>query len=286
MSTAQAAANDASRPRTGGRSRAARANPDPDRNADAFWKALASPWRRRILDALRADPLTTGDLSDLLPELSRFAVMQHLDVLTDAGIVVVERRGRHRFNHINAAALRGFYERWVGRYADAAAGEMTALKRHLEEGHMANESVRILRIENEMRFAAPPERVFAALTDADETLKWFPHTYGEERVQRIVFEPRVGGAHYEDWGDGRGHYYGQVIEWDPPRHYAVRSRLHAGTVMDTAATIEAVDGGSVLRTSRVVVGPIDDEQERGIRYYGDFARFEDAIRQVVEGDEA
>src|SRR5690606_23124757 len=189
MSTTHVAASDANRSRSGGRSRATGA--DPDRNADTFWKALASPWRRRILDALRAGPLTTGDVSDLLPELSRFAVMQHLDVLTDAGIVVVERRGRHRFNHINAAALRGFYERWVGRYADAAAGEMTALKRHLEEEHMANESVRILRIENEMRFAAPPERVFAALTDPDQVLKWFPYTYGEARTQRLVLEPRV-----------------------------------------------------------------------------------------------
>lgn len=298
MSTAFAATSDASRPPAGGRSRATQAhadsNLDPDRMADAFWKALASPWRRRILDALRAGPLTTGDLSDLLPELSRFAVMQHLDVLTDAGIVVVERRGRHRLNHINAAALRGFYERWVGQYADAAASEMTALKRHLEEEHMANESVRILRIENEMRFAAPPERVFAALTEPEQVLKWFPYTYGEKRVQRLVLEPRVGGAQYEDWGDGRGYYYGQVTEWDPPRRYAVRSRLHAGTVMDTVSTIEAVGGAndagrgsaSVLRTSRVIVGPIDDEQEKGIRFHGDLARFEDAIRKVVEGEQA
>lgn len=266
------------------RARRARAGTaDPDRPADAFWKALASPWRRQILDALRDGPLTTGDLADRLPDLSRFAVMQHLGVLTEAGIVLVERRGRQRFNHVNAAALRTFYERWVGRYADAAATEMTALRRHLEEGNMANESVRILRIENEMRFAAPPERVFAALTEPEQVLKWFPYTYGEARTKRLVLEPRVGGAQYEDWGDGRGHYYGQVTEWDPPRRYAVRSRLHAGTVMDTLATIEADGAGSVLRSSRVIVGPIDDEQEKGIRFHGDLARFEDAIRKVVEG---
>lgn len=277
----QVAANGVVAPRAAGRPGVHRLA--PDRPADAFWKALASPWRRQILDALRDGPLTTGDLSDRLPDLSRFAVMQHLGVLTDAGIVVVERRGRHRYNHVNAAALRTFYERWVGRYADAAASEMTALRRHLEEGHMANESVRILRMENEMRFAAPPERVFAALTEPEQVLKWFPYTYGEARTQRLVLEPRVGGAQYEDWGDGRGYYYGQVTEWDPPRRYGVRSRLHAGTVMDTLATIEADGAGSVLRSSRVIVGPIDDEQEKGIRFHGDLARFEDAIRKVVEG---
>src|SRR5690606_17925038 len=131
--------------------------------ADAFWKALSSPWRRRILDELKSTPRTTGELADAFPELSRFAVMQHLDVLVAAGVVISERRGRHRYNHINAATLRSFYERWVDRYADAFAGELTALKRHVEEGSMsaaANESVRVLRLENEMRFAAPPARVF------------------------------------------------------------------------------------------------------------------------------
>lgn len=149
---------------------------------------------------------------------------------------------------------------------------------------MNSESVRILRLENEMRFAAAPDRVFRALTEPEEILKWFPYTYGEKRTKRVVFEPRVGGAQYEDWGDGAGYLYGTVTEWDPPRRYSVRSRLHPGTIMDTLATIEAAaDGGSVLRSSRVIVGPIDDEQERGIRYYGDMARFEDAIRAVVDG---
>lgn len=255
-----------------------------DAHADTFWKAFASPVRRELLDLLRDGPMTTGELAAALPDLSRFAIMQHLEVLVEAGIVVVERRGRSRYNHINAAALRSFYERWVSRYADSAASEITALKRHLEEEPMNSESVRILRLENEMRFAAAPDRVFKALTDPDEILKWFPYTYGEQRTKRVVFEPRVGGSQYEDWGDGAGHLYGTITEWDPPRRYAVRSRLHAGTIMDTLATIEAAtDGGSVLRSSRVIVGPIDDEQERGIRFHGDMARFEEAIRAVVDG---
>jgi len=252
---------------------------------DAFFRALANPHRRRLLDELRAGPRTTGELSRALADLSRFAVMQHLDVLTEAGIVVVERRGRHRFNHVNAASLRAFYERWVNRYADAAATELTALHRHLEEEPMSTvtETVKVIRIENELRFRAPPERVFRALTDPDEVLRWFPYTYGEARVKRIVLEPRVGGLQYEDWGDGAGHLYGTVLEWDPPRRYAVRSRLHAGTIMDTTTAVEPVEAGSVLRSAKVIVGPITDEEERGIRFHGDLARFEDAIRAVVEG---
>ena len=50
-----------------------------------------------------------------------------------------------------------------------------------------------------------------------QSLDWFPHTYGEDRVRRIVLEPRVGGQHYEDWGHGSGHLYGEVTVYDPPR---------------------------------------------------------------------
>jgi uncharacterized protein YndB with AHSA1/START domain/DNA-binding transcriptional ArsR family regulator len=258
----------------------------PTADPEALWRALASPVRRRILDALRDGPRTTGELDAVLAELSRYAVMQHLEVLVGAGVVLVERRGRQRFNHVNAVALRTFYDRWVTRYADTTARELTALKRHLEEEHAmpptSSDHVRTLRIEAELRLRASPDRVFRAMTEPDEIMGWFPHTYGGERVRRIVFEGRVGGAQFEDWGDGRGHLYGQVTEWDPPHRYAVRSRLHPGTIMDTLMTIEASGDGSVLRSSRVVVGPMTDEQAAGIEAFGDLQRFEADIRRVVE----
>src|SRR5690606_9524631 len=133
-------------------------------------------------------------------------------------------------------------------------------------------------------FAALLGRVFKPRDDPAEFIHCCPSTYGENRVKRMVFEPRVGGAQYEDWGDGTGYHYGHVTEWDPPHRYAVRSRLHPGTLMDTQMTIEPTTDGAVVRSSRVVVGPITDEQEQGIRYHGDLAKFEDAIRRVVEGD--
>ena len=54
--------------------------------------------------------------------------------------------------------------------------------------------------------------------------------------------------------------------------------------MDTLVTVEPTGDGALVHSSRVIVGPISDEQERGIRFHGDLARFEDAIRSVVEAD--
>ena len=68
---------------------------------DDLWRALANPIRRRLLDALRQGPRTTGQLSAAVPSLSRYAVMQHLGVLTDAGHAFSRRRGREQFNHLN-----------------------------------------------------------------------------------------------------------------------------------------------------------------------------------------
>src|SRR5262245_17544295 len=170
------------------------------------WRALANPFRRALLDLLNEGPRTTTQLVAAAPDLSRFAVMQHLGVLTDAGLVIVRRHGRYRFNYLNPVPLRQWYERWVTPLADRASAELLALQRHVEreEGGtpmaLAIDQVRTVRIETELRFAATPERVFRALTE--QTLEWFPHTYGEDRVLRLVIEPRVGGAHYEDWGDG------------------------------------------------------------------------------------
>ena len=63
-----------------------------------------------------------------MPELSRFAVMQHLDVLTAAGVVIT-RRGRDRVNHFNPVPLREWYERWVQSLADADSARLLAVKR-------------------------------------------------------------------------------------------------------------------------------------------------------------
>lgn len=243
------------------------------------WRALANPDRRRVLDLLAAGPATTGELVAAFPRLSRYAVMQHLGVLEEASLITVRRQGRHRFNHLNPVPLREVYERWVGVVADASAREALALRRHVEGGNAMSE-IRVVRVENELRFAASPERVFAALTQ--ETTHWFPHTYGGERVVRLVTEPRAGGLFYEDWGDGRGHVYSLIQEWDPPHTYTTRAWLGLGVSLDTETTIEEDGDGSVLRVSKVAVGPLGEDEARGITTYGDMRNFEEDLRAWVE----
>ena len=102
-----------------------------DKN-DAIFKALSHRMRRRLLDLLKTEPRTTGMLCELLPELDRCTVMQHLDVLEAAGLIVVERRGRERWNHLDALPIQAIHERWIGPYAAYAATMLSKLKRLVE----------------------------------------------------------------------------------------------------------------------------------------------------------
>jgi DNA-binding transcriptional ArsR family regulator len=103
-----------------------------DHDLDAVFKALANPVRREICDELRLRPLTTKQLSACFPELDRTTVMLHLRVLEDAGLVVPVRKGRERFNYLDAMPIQAIHERWIGPHAAAAARGLSRLKRELE----------------------------------------------------------------------------------------------------------------------------------------------------------
>jgi DNA-binding transcriptional ArsR family regulator len=96
------------------------------------FRALASPHRRAMLDALRDQPLTTGALCAQFPELDRCTVMQHLKALEAADLVLAERRGRERWNHLNPLPIHAIHERWIGPHAERAVAMLARLKHDLE----------------------------------------------------------------------------------------------------------------------------------------------------------
>lgn len=100
---------------------------------ERVWKALADKNRRHILDLLKEQRRTTGELCDAIPELDRCTVMKHLEVLVKAGLVVVERCGRTRYNYINHGPIHAVIERWVNGHTALLAQSAARLKR-LSEG--------------------------------------------------------------------------------------------------------------------------------------------------------
>lgn len=105
----------------------------PSEQQDRVFRALASAHRRSILDTLRDQPLTTGAVCELFPELDRCTVMQHLKVLEAAELVQVERRGRERWNHLNPLPIHDIHERWIGPHAAYAVSILSRVKEDLEK---------------------------------------------------------------------------------------------------------------------------------------------------------
>lgn len=104
-----------------------------DGNLDAVFRALANATRRAICDELRLRPLTTKQLCKAFVELDRTTIMMHLRVLERAGLVVPVRKGRERFNHLDAMPIQAIHERWIGPHAAHAAAGLARLKREVED---------------------------------------------------------------------------------------------------------------------------------------------------------
>ncbi len=67
---------------------------------NAVFKALSHPVRRRIIDALRAGPMPSGDIAAAF-DMSWPTITGHLNTLKEAGLVETERDGpsiRYRLN--------------------------------------------------------------------------------------------------------------------------------------------------------------------------------------------
>ena len=94
---------------------------------EAVWAAMADASRRHMLDLLRQQPMTTGELCSHF-QFSRFAVMKHLNILQQAGLLVCERRGRQRFNHLNPLPLQQIYRRWIKPFERLPADRLLRIK--------------------------------------------------------------------------------------------------------------------------------------------------------------
>lgn len=99
-----------------------------DQDMSIVFSALSHESRRQILDILKARPgCTVGELAGSF-DVSRIAVMNHLTVLEQAGLVVSEKDGRTRRLWLNAAPLQMIQDRWLGGFTSHFAARLTGIK--------------------------------------------------------------------------------------------------------------------------------------------------------------
>jgi DNA-binding transcriptional ArsR family regulator len=77
----------------------------------AVFQALGDPTRRIIMEKLTAGPVSVSELAAPL-QMTLAAVVQHLQVLEESGLVHTEKLGRVRTCRINPAGL-SVVEQWI-----------------------------------------------------------------------------------------------------------------------------------------------------------------------------
>ena len=106
---------------------------------NAVFQALAHESRRRMLDIVKERPgLGVGELAAEF-DVSRIAVMKHLGILEQAGLLVSERDGRKRRLYFNAVPIQLIHERWTTEYSAYWSGQLTRLK-YLAEQRVVEET--------------------------------------------------------------------------------------------------------------------------------------------------
>jgi len=95
---------------------------------DTVFQALAHETRRRILDLMKETPGQGVGAIATEFDVSRIAVMKHLAILEEAGLVISEKDGRTRRLYFNAVPIQMIYDRWTTEYSAYWAGTMTRIK--------------------------------------------------------------------------------------------------------------------------------------------------------------
>jgi DNA-binding transcriptional ArsR family regulator/uncharacterized protein YndB with AHSA1/START domain len=226
-------------------------------DTDLMWRALADPTRRRILDLLRERPLITGEIAAHFA-VSRIAVMRHLEVLSQAGLVTNRKRGRERWHYLNSVPLQKLHRRWADPAAAGFASALLRLQDTVEAEGRHMEPIRpTIDIALDIEIAGTPAAVFAALSK--DIGGWWGHPFVTARATSLVLDPRLGGLFAEKWENG-GQVIASVTGWAQDEHLQLTGSFHLGVGVGVAAFDLTESGaGTLLRFSFRAIGVVDAE---------------------------
>ena len=97
---------------------------------DVF-QAISDPTRRQIINLIAHKSMTLNAIADNF-EISRPAISQHIKILTECGMVVIEQVGRERFCKAKLDTLIEV-SNWVDQYRQLWNDKFNSLDKYLNE---------------------------------------------------------------------------------------------------------------------------------------------------------
>ncbi|NDI34299.1 SRPBCC domain-containing protein [Chengkuizengella sediminis] len=233
-----------------------------DQDLTLMFKALGHPIRRDILDLLKSKPKTTSELTVHFKNVSRYAVMKHLNILEQANLLLVRREGRTRVNYINIVPLHQMLDRWSTRYQSNFASSIVSLKTKIEGSNndmgLVHDS---FQIEQEIMIEASREKVYEAMTKGINDW-WSYRLCGEGST--LTFDPKVDGKFLEFNENGKAALWGTVIKINPPEEIRLSGLLGMEGAVNSAYSFKLEEKGSstVLKLSHHAVGLMNPDWQK------------------------
>lgn len=183
-------------------------------DTDSIFRALADPSRRRILDLLKARPgLTVGNMVQHF-DFSRFAVMKHLRILEEVGLVAPRREGKTKRLYLNVIPIQTIYDRWISHYSALWASKLTSLKYELEGGEDPMPATAVLQHVHVVHIRTTPAKLWDALTRPELTRLYF---YGTDFVSELKPGAEFEYLKPQEDGSRKAVITGKILEVEPPR---------------------------------------------------------------------
>ena len=234
---------------------------------DDVFRALNDDSRRLLLDALlEQDGQTLKELCDVLPDMTRPGVMNHLKVLEEGGLVATAKVGRERHHYLNPVPIQLIHDRWLDKFTAPGVQALARMTAGLDDPNHQGASMTAPNHIHETFIRCTPEAAWRAIVDGDQTVQYFFGT-------RIDCELEAGAPmRYLD-ADGNVVADGEIVAVDPGRrlemtfHPRWSPELDAAGAVRTAWIVEEAMGLTKVRVEYYdLQSPTLEDFQQGIPF--------------------
>ena len=228
------------------------------------FRALDDPGRRALMDELFTDDgQTLTQLCGVLPDMTRYGVMNHLRVLADAGLITSTKVGRERHHYLNPVPLRRVHDRWIAKFAEPVVASLSDIVTRFDPTQtpggpdMADTQAPDNRYQAFV--AAAPDEVWRAMTDGEMTVRYFFDT-----IVDSTWEAGSPVRYHSPDGDLVAD--GEIIAADAPHRLEMTFHGHWDPALDAEGPVRTVwlvaeeMGATSVTVEDYGLGPIAREQ--------------------------
>lgn len=193
----------------------------------AVFRALNDDSRRQLLDALlEEDGQTLRQLCEVLPDMTRPGVMNHLKVLEEGGLVATAKVGRERHHYLNPVPIQLIHDRWLDKFTAPGVQALARLTAQLDEGSTMTAPNHI----HETYIRCTPEAAWQAIVDGEQTVQYFFGT-------RIECDLEAGAPMRYLGEDGSVVADGEILAVEPGRRLEVMFHPRWSPELDAAGAV-------------------------------------------------